>query len=245
MKAAVKMSLRAVTNHIGPELGGRPLVSQYKGRLYDVMRAAHAYFVPLSPLATRNQLWYARKGFPAAGGIPCSKVKPPAAVRDYLELRVRRTREGEWETIALQDSLRGVVVLNLQSYGGANFAWWGTHVWGLGLGERGGRGCESSCVFAEFVLLHFAPALCGCRVGCVMLQHVRMGGGGRGGWKEVFCKYKLCGRACRVWSSFRGHGVGFRPIKGRHMARPFGLLPGWMTEGKWTGDDAFARRSRL
>ena len=91
-------------------------------------------FAAFLPPPTRNQLWYARKGFPAAGGIPCSKVKPPASVGEYLELRVRRTREGDWETIELQQSLRGVVVLNLQSYGGATSAWWET-VW-----ELGGRG---------------------------------------------------------------------------------------------------------
>lgn len=36
----------------------------------------------------------------------------------YLELRVKRTPEGDWETLELDSTLRGVVVLNLQSYGG-------------------------------------------------------------------------------------------------------------------------------
>lgn len=36
----------------------------------------------------------------------------------YLELRVKHTPEGDWETLELDSTLRGVVVLNLQSYGG-------------------------------------------------------------------------------------------------------------------------------
>lgn len=64
-------------------------------------------------------MWYARKGFPAAGGVPCGGSDPPPLVRQYLDLRVKRTPRSEWEVIELNPTLRGVVVLNLQSYGGA------------------------------------------------------------------------------------------------------------------------------
>lgn len=63
-------------------------------------------------------MWYARKGFPAAGGVPCGSRPPPPPVSQYLELRVKHTPEGDWETLELDSTLRGVVVLNLQSYGG-------------------------------------------------------------------------------------------------------------------------------
>eukprot|EP00903_Cladosiphon_okamuranus_P011637 g10946.t1 len=71
----------------------------------------------------RNQVWYARKGFPAAGGVPCGSRPPPTPVSQYLELRVKNTPEGEWETLELDSTLRGVVVLNLQSYGGGRNLW--------------------------------------------------------------------------------------------------------------------------
>lgn len=62
-------------------------------------------------------MWYARKGFPAAGGVPCG-AEPPPLVGQYLDLRVRRKEGAEWESVTIDDSLRGIVVLNLQSYGG-------------------------------------------------------------------------------------------------------------------------------
>lgn len=69
----------------------------------------------------RNQVWYARKGFPAAGGIPCGSQPPPPPVSKYLELRVKSTPSSDWENLELDSTLRGVVVLNLQSYGGEPF----------------------------------------------------------------------------------------------------------------------------
>ncbi|CBJ32618.1 diacylglycerol kinase [Ectocarpus siliculosus] len=71
----------------------------------------------------RNQVWYARKGFPAAGGIPCGSQPPPPPVSKYLELRVKSTPSSDWETLELDNTLRGVVVLNLQSYGGGRNLW--------------------------------------------------------------------------------------------------------------------------
>ncbi|CAM9601191.1 unnamed protein product [Ectocarpus sp. 4 AP-2014] len=71
----------------------------------------------------RNQVWYARKGFPAAGGIPCGSQPPPPPVSKYLELRVKSTPSSDWETLELDSTLRGVVVLNLQSYGGGRNLW--------------------------------------------------------------------------------------------------------------------------
>ncbi|CAM9764700.1 unnamed protein product [Scytosiphon promiscuus] len=71
----------------------------------------------------RNQLWYARKGFPEAGGYPCGSTPPPPPVSDYVELRVKATPEAEWETVGLDSTLRGIVVLNLQSYGGGRNLW--------------------------------------------------------------------------------------------------------------------------
>ncbi|CAM9772179.1 unnamed protein product, partial [Sphacelaria rigidula] len=66
----------------------------------------------------RNQTWYGRKGFPAAGGIPCDSRPPPPFVSQYLDLRMRREAGGEWEHVTIDPGYRGVVILNLQSYGG-------------------------------------------------------------------------------------------------------------------------------
>lgn len=66
----------------------------------------------------RNQTWYGRKGFPAAGGIPCDSQPPPPFVSQYLDLRMRRESGGEWEKVTIDPGYRGVVILNLQSYGG-------------------------------------------------------------------------------------------------------------------------------
>lgn len=71
-----------------------------------------------TPHTNSNQIWYARKGFPEAGGYPCGSTPPPPPVSDYVDLRVKATPESEWETVGLDSTLRGIVVLNLQSYGG-------------------------------------------------------------------------------------------------------------------------------
>lgn len=80
--------------------------------LYSVL------FAPPGGATSSNQVWYARKGFPAAGGVPCDSRPPPPPVSQYLELRVKHKMGGEWEKLELDSTLRGVVVLNLQSYGG-------------------------------------------------------------------------------------------------------------------------------
>lgn len=68
----------------------------------------------------RNQMYYIQKGFPAAGGFFHT---PPPKLYNILTLQIRRTVESELETIDLPRDLRGVIILNLQSYGGGRDLW--------------------------------------------------------------------------------------------------------------------------
>ncbi|CAM9120842.1 unnamed protein product [Discosporangium mesarthrocarpum] len=69
----------------------------------------------------RNQMWYVRKGFPAAGGLPCGSTPPPS-VASYLDIKIKKAG-GNWEQLYLNPGLRGIIVLNLQSYGGGRDLW--------------------------------------------------------------------------------------------------------------------------
>lgn len=50
--------------------------------------------------------------------MPCTGKEPPPPVRKYLQMNIKKTPESEWEKVEMDSNLRGVVVLNLQSYGG-------------------------------------------------------------------------------------------------------------------------------
>eukprot|EP00611_Tribonema_gayanum_P020086 TRINITY_DN3606_c0_g1_i2.p1 TRINITY_DN3606_c0_g1~~TRINITY_DN3606_c0_g1_i2.p1 ORF type:complete len:410 (-),score=100.93 TRINITY_DN3606_c0_g1_i2:668-1897(-) len=69
-----------------------------------------------------NQLWYVKKGFPAAGG--CCKAPPPT-LRSFVEIKVLYRGSSEFQTVPLGRKLRGLIVLNLQSYGGGRDLWGG------------------------------------------------------------------------------------------------------------------------
>jgi hypothetical protein len=71
----------------------------------------------------RNQMWYVRKGLPAAGGIPCGASLPPPCLKEFVQLRIRSPGKILFEEVALDSSLRGIIILNLQSYGGGRNLW--------------------------------------------------------------------------------------------------------------------------
>lgn len=66
-----------------------------------------------------NQAWYGM--FSCTSGWFCGA--PPIA--NKLRLRVRNTSDGDWQDVEIPRTVKAVVLLNLQSYGG------GRDVWGL------------------------------------------------------------------------------------------------------------------
>eukprot|EP00953_Heterococcus_sp_UTEX-ZZ885_P034886 18048-Heterococcus_DN1.PRE.1 len=73
-------------------------------------------------------MWYVQKGLPAAGG--CCKAPPPP-LSSYVELQIKAPGATDFEAshlncvIKLDRGLRGLIVLNLQSYGGGRDLWGG------------------------------------------------------------------------------------------------------------------------
>ncbi|CAM9873721.1 unnamed protein product [Chrysoparadoxa australica] len=82
----------------------------------------------------RNQMWYIQKGFPAAGGLPCCVSPPPPPLKKSSTLRVRDPATGRWSEVKLPSSIRGLIILNLQSYGGGRDLW----------GQSDGMSCMGS-----------------------------------------------------------------------------------------------------
>mmetsp|Transcript_10769 Transcript_10769/g.16061 ORF Transcript_10769/g.16061 Transcript_10769/m.16061 type:complete len:303 (+) Transcript_10769:115-1023(+) len=67
-----------------------------------------------------NQIMYIRKGLPAAGG--CFTASPPT-LRNFVEIQVLKKGASEFEAVKFSKKLRGLIILNLQSYGGGHDLW--------------------------------------------------------------------------------------------------------------------------
>lgn len=76
--------------------------------------------------AVKNQLLYAWLGTLATGGMCCCEGPPPLLAK-VSTLSVLRRRDGDhepkWEDVKLPSYCRGIIVLNLQSYGGGRDMW--------------------------------------------------------------------------------------------------------------------------